>query len=419
MLEVRAFRGLRYNKEKTGSLDGIITPPYDVISPEERATLGARSPFNHVHLILPEDAEIQTRYEVAAQRLSEWRGQDVLRQDEAPSYYLLKQDFTDLDGRPQTRKAFFGVVRIPEEGENTILGHERTFDKPVADRLALTAAAKANLGAVFGLYGDAEGQLQGFLNQMESRPPDGVAHTIDGVQQSYWRVADAPEVGRFLKDKTIYIADGHHRFLTAKTYRDEQRAQLGNRMPETMNYVLMGFVAFEDAGLKIYPPHRLVKAPDAFDGAAFLKDLEKWFRVEPVQTDLAGAVEKAPGECVIGLAMHGHGEFLLTLGGFDRTLLLGSDRGPSWRDLDVAVLHRGILERILALPEAAQHAYEKNVAHAIEAAHRGQPELAFILRATKTGQIRACAEAREPMPQKSTYFFPKLPSGVVIYALEG
>jgi uncharacterized protein (DUF1015 family) len=444
MLEVRGFRGLTFDSAKVGPQDNVITPPYDVISPEEREQLAALSPYNLVHVNLPQDRPGQSRYEVAGALLDQWASAGILVQDREPAFYLLRQHFVDLHGVAQVRKAFFGVVRLPEAGDRYILGHERTFDKPVEDRLALTRATRANLGAVFGLYSDPGQRLAEFLRQMNLRPAAAAANTIDGVFQEFWRVPYDPEITEFFQDQTLYIADGHHRFKTAGIYRDEIRAQRG--IPALVDdenapheFVLMGFVALEDPGLKIYPPHRLLPMPADFDAARFLKALEPWFLVEPVPGDLPGCVEQAaknagkprmsawgapepvdePFEhpCVMGLAIHGHGDYLLTLRDIDRADLLGEDRGPAWRDLDVAVLHRGIIERILGVPEGAQFVYEKNVVRAMDAVRCGDAGIGFILRPTRPDQICACAEASEPMPQKSTYFFPKLPSGGVIHRL--
>ncbi len=417
MLEVIGFRGLTFNTEKVGSQEHAVTPPYDVISPEERARLTAESPYSMAHLLLPEAQEGRSQYENAAYLLNQWIAEDVLLQDEEPYFYLLRQSFVDLDGNAQVRRGFFAAVRLPEANERIVLGHERTFHKPVEDRLNLTAATQANLGAVFVLYPDQEHVLDDFLGQMERREADGQANTIDGVKQEFWRVPYDQAVTRFFWDKTLYIADGHHRFQTAIAYRDAMREKEQPTGPQPYDYVLMGFVPLNDRGLKIFPPHRLLDFPEGFDADQFLEALTEWFEVQPVEGELNVAVEDAPGECVMGVAIHGKGDYLLTLRDMDRTKFLGDDRGPAWRDLDVAVLHRGVIERILGVPEGAQFVYEKDVQEALRAAHAGDKGLAFILRATRADQIRACAEASEPMPQKATYFFPKLPSGAVIHRL--
>lgn len=417
MLEVRGLRAWRFDEKKTGGLDKVVTPPYDVIGPGERDALAETSPYNMVHLILPRAHGGRSPYEDAGRRFRDWTAQGILVQDRQDSLYLLEQHFNDLDGKPCVRRGFFGLVRIPEPGEQTILGHERTFDKPVADRLALTEATKANLGVVFSLYGDPERRLAGLFTEAGARPPDGEARTIDGVRQRAWRVPYREDVTAFFRDKTLYIADGHHRFLTAQTYRDRMRAQGHGPGPHAWEFVLMAFIAFEDAGLKIYPPHRVVPLLENIDPGAFLAALETWFEVTPVEEGLRDAVANDTGPCTIGLALHRRGNYLLRLRDEDRTALLGDDRAPAWRNLDVAVLHRGILEKILALPPETEFQYQKDADLALHAVRKGAASMAFILRATKPEQIRACAGAGERMPQKATYFFPKVPSGLVIHRL--
>jgi uncharacterized protein (DUF1015 family) len=415
MLEVKGFCGLRYNPAIVPNLDLAITPPYDVITPEERAALAAGSPHNLVHLILPQESEGRTKYENAATALDSWIAEGALVQDATPGLYLLRQHFTDLDGNPQVRKGFFGVIRLPETGENYVLGHERTFAKPVEDRLRLTEATEANLGAVFGLYADPDNTLGPLLARMDERPADMTAHTIDHVTQELWRVEDDSLVRSFFKDQTIYIADGHHRFQTACTYRDALRAKLPLAANHPANFALMGFVAFSDPGLKIYPPHRVVAPPKGFDADTFLADLALWFDVTPVSNDMPAAVKASGALGTMGLVIPGKGDYVLAFKG-NRVAFLGDDRGPSWRALDVALLHRGIIERLLGIPEGTVFEYEKSVAGALKAA-REDNKLAFILQPTLSEQICACADAKEPMPQKSTYFFPKLPSGAAIHRL--
>ena len=416
MIEVRAFQGYRYNPERISNYDEVITPPYDVITDEERARMAAGSPANLVHALLPIAEDGGDKYAVAGEVLEQWIADGTMLQEETPSYYLLRQQFTDLEGQHQVRRAFFAAIKLPEEGEHYVLGHERTFSGHVDDRIKLTEATKANLGAVFSLYNDENNVLAEFLGQMETRAPDGVAHTIDGVTQEFWRVDDGPKVNEFFQGKTLYIADGHHRFQTACTYRDAQRAANPDAGIQPYDYALMGFVSFDDPGLKIYPPHRVVALPEKFEATAFVSELEKWFTVEEVGEGLAEKVENAPGQCVMGIVTAGQPDRLLTLKEDLRTEFLGDDRGESWRDLDVAVLHRGIIANIMGIAEGTTHHYEKSLDGALKAGTvAGQ--ISFILRATKASQICACAEAGEPMPQKSTYFFPKLPSGVVIHRL--
>ncbi|MCF6285014.1 MAG: DUF1015 domain-containing protein [Candidatus Hydrogenedentes bacterium] len=416
MLEVKGFHGLRYNPATIANMSDVITPPYDVITPEERTALMQRSPYNLVRLLLPEERDGMDKYEAAAADLNAWITEGGMVQDENPCIYLLKQQFTDLDGNAQTRRGFFGAIRLPEDNENYVLGHERTFAKPVEDRLKLTAATESNLGAVFGLYTDPDNTLGPLLAQMEKGSADIVADTIDGVKQELWVVEDDSAVRDFFKDQTIYIADGHHRFQTACTHRENLRAQGELADEHPANYALMGFVSFNDPGLKIYPPHRVVPRPDDFDADLFLSKLSKHFKITAVNGDLSERVKNTTGQGIMGVAIPNKGDYLLEFTG-DRVAFLGDDRGPSWRDLDVALLHRGIIERTLGIAEGTTFTYEKSAAGAMKAAHE-DGNLSFILQATLAEQICACADAKEPMPQKSTYFFPKLPSGGVIHRLK-
>lgn len=416
MLEVRGFRGYRFAVETVGLLDAVITPPYDVISPDEREALADQSPYSMVHLILPQEESGLNPYEAAARRFEEWLAQGILRQDKRESLYLLRQTFCDEQGIEHVRRGFLGTARVPEPGEKLILGHERTFERTVDDRLRLTESTQANLGPVFALYADPQQRMIEVLDQMNTRLPDAVARTLDGVCQEIWRVDAAPAVTDFFRDKRLYIADGHHRYRTACVYRDAMRARECPDGPRPYDYVMMGFVSLNDPGLIVYPTHRLLPMPEDFDPRAFLDTLAPWFDVEPVEDALDARVETAPG-AVIGVSFHRGGRFLLRLREECRLDLLGSARGPAWRALDVAVLHAGIVERAIGKGDEQTFTYERSAVKALQRVRDGEFGLAFIMKAATADQIRACAEAGESMPHKSTYFFPKLPTGAAIHRL--
>lgn len=414
MAEVRGFRAFRFDPAVVGNLDDVVTPPFDVITEEERVLLAARGPYNYTHVILPQDRDGMSKYDVAAQLLNDWIAQGALKQDPENAFYLLEQTFAALDGETCVRRGFLGVCKVPEPGDDTVLGHERTFEWKVTDRLALTEATRANLGAVFVLYQDDKQELASFLGQMNQRPPDLVARTFEGVTQRVWRVTANPTVTAFFAGKRLYIADGHHRYRTAHTYRDKLRLAEKPDGPRPYDYVLMGFIALDDPGLFVYPAHRVVDLPANFNQQEFLKQLERWFEVLAVEDDLATHVREE-GDCAIGLALRGGKRFVLRLRNIDRVELLGDAHGAAWRDLDVSVLHGGILEGILHFASDAVHIYEKDPTIAIGMVESGKKGAAFILRNMQPSQVCACAEARESMPQKATYFFPKLPSGAAIY----
>ncbi len=418
MADVNAFRGLRFNPEKIENYDAVITPPFDVIDPSTREELAQKSPYNMVHLTLPKEQGSLSPYEVAAKEMESRISEGIFIQDDERGFYLLEQIFTGLDGVEHRRRGFFAVARIPEDDDPyTVLGHERTFLSKVQDRLALTEATKANLGAVFVIYDDAENQLAPFLAQMDERNPDIETTTIEGVRQRIWRVPNDVRVEEFFLNRSLYIADGHHRYRTAVEYRNRRRAE--EKMPgnHPYDYVLMGFVSMTDPGLVVWPTHRLLDPPDGFDAQAFLKRLEDWFEVTPCEGDLAQQVTDHPS-CAFGLAIHGVGRYLLVLRDIDRAAILGEDADPVWRDLDVALLHKGIFGDILGIPEGAEFVYEPNHNKALEQVDLGTKGLAFLLKAIPPEQVRDCADAGVFMPEKATYFFPKLPTGGVIHRLE-
>lgn len=416
MLEVKGFRGFLFDVGRVGALDRVVTPPYDIITEGERRALAQASPYNMVHLILPEEEGGVSGYAAAGRRLADWVSAGVLRADADEHFYVIEQQFVDPEGVEHVRRGFFGAAKLPEAGEDYVLGHERTFADTLEDRFRLIEATRANLGPVFVLYADPANRMAGFLRQVEGRSPDGEAHTLDDVRQRLWRVDADAAVTDFFRDRLLYIADGHHRFGTARAYRDFVRDRGGGGGPH--DYILLGFVSLSDPGLFVYPTHRLMQKPECFDMQVFCDNLSPWFELRRLDTaaGLSESVEAAAG-CVIGMAIHGDGYYLAKLRDVDRREMLGADRQAPWRDLDVAVLHRGIIEGALALPSDLHFTYERDAAKAIAAVDRGEFGLAFLLKATRAEQIQACAEAGEAMPQKSTYFYPKLPAGMVLHRL--
>lgn len=416
MLEVRPFQAYRYAKDKVGEFQNVITPPFDVIA-AEREELAGKSPFNMAHLLLPKTTPERDAYANAAYLLESWIRDGVFKQDDTPSFYLLEQAFTDVDGNRHRRRAFFAAVRVPEPGERVILGHERIFQHKVDDRLALTKATRANLGAVFSLYNDPEGELEAFRSRLVEQEADMEFQTIDGVDCRVLRVDGSNAVTEFFRDRKLYIADGHHRFATACAYRDFVRRDRGD-VEGPHNALLMGLVAVEDPGLMVYPAHRVLNAPQSFDSKSLLSKLAPFFEVTPVANGELQRRVYSANECTLGLAIRGDGKYLLRLKDVDREAFLGSDHGPAWRALDVAVLHRGILENALGFPAETEFTYEPDTRKALAYLEREEKDLAFILKGTPAEQILACSEANENMPQKSTYLYPKLPSGAVIRRLD-
>lgn len=417
MFEIRPFRALRFDSEKISSFDDVITPPFDVINPEQRAALAARSAHNMVHVILPEDApQGKDKYSAARDSYRSWLDAGVLRVDDAPSYYALEQRFPDMDGKERVRRVLYGLAKIPEPGERLVLGHEKTFRYKIEDRLALLQASRIQPGAIFVLYPDPDGAMQAAVRDASTGTPITEASTIDGVTQRFWRVSPTPAIAQFFAGGLAYIGDGHHRFATSQAYRDECRA--AGVAGDGHEYVMFGFVAFEDPGLLVYPAHRLVAKDQTPPFSEIESKLSERFSFERVEGDLIAAFNRA-GNMTFGLAMGSGERYLVKLKEVNLAEFLGEDHGPAWRDLDVSVLHRGIFEGLLGLDADTEMAYEPDPARAMARCASGACGMGWFMKPATPGQIRACADAGEFMPQKATYLFPKLPTGGVMYSLDG
>ncbi len=416
MLAIEPFRALRFNRDRVRSLDDVITPPFDVITPDQRRQLAARDPHNMVHVILPEAEVSERKYESAAQHYRDWMREGVLRDDAQPGYYLLEQHFRGPDGLEHTRRVLYALAKIPEAGESIVLGHEKTFRHKIEDRLALLRATHVQPGAVFVLYHDEAGRLAAAFDRHAKSEPVAEATTIDGVRQRFWSLPADTGVHEYFEGRRIYIGDGHHRFATAQAFRDECRAS-GAKLPGA-EYILLGFVAFEDPGLLVYPAHRLVSKKFAPTVDELRARLGSHFSIEPARGDIMDAVARSNGVASFGLALPNGERYAVTLKNLDRESLLGSDHGPAWRSLDVSLLHRGIFERLLGLPADTELAYEPDPQIALARCDAHECGMAWFVKAASPAQIEACADAGEYMPQKATYLFPKLPTGGVMYNLE-
>ncbi len=378
MAVVRPLAGLRYDPARAGDVGQLLAPPYDVITAAEQAELYARSPYNVIRLILPREAE---RGAAAARTLREWIAAGILAPDPEPALYLYTQQFSLPDGSTRRRDGLLCRLRLEDFSSGVVRPHERTLPGPKADRLALLRATGANLSAIFGLY---------------ARPGEPVRELLAGAQlgaplvdvsgwHQLWRVTDASAIARVeaaLADQTIIIADGHHRYETALAYRDEQR---GN---EAAAYVLAYLANMEEEGVVILPTHRLVRRPLG----ALATRLGESFAVEP-----ANARRRAAGEidCVLP----------------DRRLRL-RDLPPVLRGLAVELLRRAILEPILGVgPEDLEFTHDDE--EAIAAVAAGRAAAAFLLNPPTMAEVREVCLAGEVMPEKSTYFYPKLATGLV------
>ena len=416
MADVQPLKTLRYDPDVAGPLEDLIAPPYDVIDEEARAELAARNPHNVVEVDLP------TSYEAAAQTLDEWRRNGVLVQEDEPAIWALRQDYSAPDGSTRSRSGFFARVRVEDYGAGRIRPHERTHPGPKEDRLRLTRATRANLSPIFSLFPDAGGAATETLAQAMAGEPFAEAVDGEGTRNTLWRVADPEQIAALqagLADAELLIADGHHRYETARVYADELGGEGDHR------YVLMFLVALDDPGLLIFPTHRMLSGlKDDSEKQEAIRDVARRdFEIETLD-DARELEPPADGDRVAFGYMDSFLKrpFRLTLK--DQKIADDALAGmpEPYRRLDTAVLEALILRGALGMSEDdISHLrgldYSKNLEDAIERVESGAADAGFFMRATPVEQVREVAAAGESMPPKSTYFFPKVPTGLVFNPL--
>jgi uncharacterized protein (DUF1015 family) len=415
--DVQPFPALHYDLARVGSLQAVVAPPYDVIDAAQRAELLARSPFNAVEIDLPQAGPGEDPYLHAASTLEDWQLEGILRQDREPALWALTQEYAAPDGSRLHRHAILARVRVEDYGPGRVRPHERTQPGPKQDRLDLTRATRHNLSPIFSL---SSADAWPHLEPATAAEPWGEVTDDDGTLHRVWRIADPvvhESVAAELAGAELLIADGHHRYETARTYMQE----VGGEGPHC--YTLMALTALEDPGLTVFPTHRLLSGlADDLEKRERLRDgLRELFEVEEV-----GEEELDPGgEDGLGvfgyLDAHHRQPMRLSLkdtAELDRML---EGRPQAYRRLDVAILETLVLTGILGLGEediAAKRGigYAKSVPE-VMAALEHDYDAAFILRPTPIEQVREVAASGETMPPKSTYFFPKMLSGIVFNPL--
>ncbi len=419
MADVQPLRALHYDLGRVGSLGDVASPPYDVIDPEQRAELASRSPYNVVHVDLPESEDGGDPYAHAAELLERWQADGAVVRDDEPAVWAIVQDYEGPDGRPRTRRGLFARVRVEEYGAGRIRPHERTHPGPREDRLRLTHATKANLSPIFSLYSDPTGTAWGAVAPATEGKPFGELTDDEGTRHRLWRVADPDAIATVqaaLADTELLIADGHHRYETARVYADEIGGEGEHR------YVLMCLVALEDPGLEVFPTHRLIRDTTPTTQEALGSALREDFEV----TEIDHADLRPPD-----------GDGPLTMGYIDsffkrafRLVLKDQatadhvlpDLPEAYRTLDTAVLEALILTGPLGLSEDdIAHlrglGYSRTDQEALDLVLSGAYDAAFFLRATPVDQVRRVAETGINMPPKSTYFYPKVPTGLLFNRL--
>jgi uncharacterized protein (DUF1015 family) len=435
MAEIRAFRAYRYDLGRVGALSDVIAPPYDVIDPALQQALYDKSPYNAIRLILdkegPADSETDNRYTRSARTLRDWQADDVLTQDTARNLYVYHQDF-EVEGRRYTRRGFLARVRLEPFGSGRIYPHEETMSGPKADRLKLFRATAMNLSPVFGLYPDPDDSVRARLDGAVGRtlPLEATDHL--GVVSRLWPVSDQQTVSAVtgaLGPKPVFIADGHHRYETGLKYLEERRAAGEVRDGEAAaNFILMMLVSMSDPGLIILPTHRLVSGLGAVSTDQLAAILRPHFDVDRVGQGDKGArdawelIEADGSQSLLGFGTVADGVWQTArFRDPDVMARLAANHSPAWRELAVSVLHVLILDHLVpeklgGKPECKYVHLLREVTDAV-AARQGQ--LAVLVPPATMGHVERIAGNLEKMPPKSTYFYPKLLSGLVFNPLKG
>ncbi len=423
MAELTPFHGLRYNLEKV-ELSDVLAPPYDVIKGAMRDELVARSEYNVVEVELPV-GDGDEKYDHAAQILDAWREEGIFVFDDA-AFYIYEQEF-QVPGTGETlkRRGVIGALELEEFGKG-VQPHEHTLSGPKQDRLKLLRATQTNTSPIFGLYEDNDGWATKLLETLcNDTTPHGEARDADGLLHRLWILTDDETMNAIvgaLDDESILIADGHHRYETALNYRNECQAKSDNWSGgEPENFVMMMCVSTLDSGLIVLPTHRLVKNVDAGKIAALPEKLGELFDVEKVDGDTNALSEKVlEGDAIrVGLVVPGAQYLLKLKDGESHLQAMNSERSAAYNGLDVTILYTLILERELNIdPEklaAGEHVgYTIHATEAAQKVQSGEYSAAFILRPTRVEQVRDCCASGDKMPQKSTYFYPKLITGLVL-----
>ncbi len=411
------MRALHYDRSAVGSLRDVVAPPYDVIDASQRAALVARSPFNVVAIDLPKGEP--DPYAAAGELFEQWQLQGVLVRDSEPAIWAHTQDYTGPDGRPRTRRGFFARVRIEGYGPGRMRPHERTHPGPKEDRLRLTRATRANISPIFSLYSDPERAGWRALEPATEAPPWAEISDEEGTVHRLWRVADAQAIAAVraaTRDAELLIADGHHRYETMDAYAEEVGGEGDHR------YMLMCLVALEDPGLTVFPTHRLVSGLDERRRAALEQVLARDFAQEEVPLE---QIAPLPGNGPLQLGyIDGQRMQPLRLTLKDQTTADAalSGHSPAYRRLDTGVLEALLLKGALGLSDDdIAHFnglfYARDTAEALAMVESGSYDAAFLMRPTPVSQVRDVSAAGENMPPKSTYFYPKLLTGLLFNPL--
>jgi uncharacterized protein (DUF1015 family) len=434
VVKVFPFEGILYNKD-IKKVAKVFTPPYDVISPEEQDAFYAVHDFNYIRIILGKefagDSEYNNKYIRSAAFLDGWLRHKILIQDEKPAFYAYEQCFTS-GGKKYSRIGFIGLLRLEDMGRGKVFPHEATHSRAKLDRLQIMRTTSANLESIFSLYSDEKGKITKVLKKFMRRKPIHEATDKDKVVHRLWRVDRKPSITKIIKemrDKAVFIADGHHRYEAALRFKNELKMKNTKfSEEEAYNHIMMYFTPLEDRGLLVLPIHRVLRNLVYFDPIRFENELKQYYKViaymaskksaPRVRKKLMRDLEKKGGEGhAFGMYLGQNRYYLLVLK--DEKIveeMVEEEKPKAWKKLDTNILHYTIFDALLGIAAETEDkvTYVKEAEDAVKMVDAKDGQAAFLLNATKIEEITAVASKLEKMPQKTTYFYPKLLSGLVL-----
>lgn len=436
MAIIKPFRALHYNTALFNDISDLTAPPYDIITPEAQNSYYLSSEYNIIRLILGKetatDSPTDNVYTRAAQTLAKWRADDILVRDRASSYYMYELRFR-FRGKAIAVRGFIGRVKLEDLDQGSILPHEKTLQKPKDDRLEVLAACRTNLSQIYGLYSDSKNAVSKIFDKAQKTVPlinaiseDGVIHNIYPINDKI----DIEKITSLLKDKEIFIADGHHRYETALAFRNREAENRKLASNDNVNFTMMMLVNMDGENLTVLPTHRLLRGLTTTNPRLLRKRIEPYFEITPVPCEADGCRKeltrhlRAQRKSAFGLYL-GQGRcYLLRLLDFDKIdFMIDRNYSSAWRHLDVTILQEVIIENLLGF--SATELEPKNLIKFVkeeELAFRFVDEhefqIAFLLNPTKISELKEIAQNRERMPQKSTHFYPKLRSGLLLNPLD-
>jgi len=429
-VEIRAFRGWRYAAQAGTDISGYIAPPYDILSADDKRELLARSEGNIVAVDMPHvpptEAGPDEEYRAAAELLSKWKATGLLHREETPALYAYEQTY-EWSGRTHSRRAMLCGVRATKLGKD-VIPHEHTFAGPKADRLKLTQFTRMQTSPIFGFYNDPGGAVGKILNSAFASEPDARGE-LDGVTEKLWAITDQTvidTVATALREVPVFIADGHHRYTTAMNYRDSLLEDGRIDADHEANFVLFALVARDDPGLLVLPTHRMVMGLEADFSLDELDEAAspfQWSRCRAEEIDLADADAALRAKGTGAMAFVGPGARDIRIARLRDPAAMDQaapDEIPAWRRLDVAVLQRLIIDGALSSwrTDRTTVRYTPHGREVLEACRAGQAQLGVCLQGTPLASIEEIALAGASMPHKSTYFYPKLATGMVLKPVE-